>query len=218
MATHSSVLAWGIPGTGEPGGLPSMGLHRVGHDWSDLAAAAARPQKRNNNIVNIDFPVGQWLKCHTPNVGDLGSIPGQGTRSQMLQLRVHMLYLKILYAAMNNEDPTCRNACVHAKSLQSCPTLCDPVDCSLPGSSVHGILQARILEWVGSISFSTCAALLLLSCSSRVRLCATPETAAHQAPPSLGFSRQEHWSGLPFPSPMHGSEKSKWSSSVVSDS
>ena len=41
MATHSSVLAWRIPGTGEPGGLPSMGSHRVGHDWSDLAAAAA---------------------------------------------------------------------------------------------------------------------------------------------------------------------------------
>ena len=49
--------------------------------------------------------------------------------------------------------------------------------------------------------------LLLLSCFSRVRLCATPWTAAHQAPPSLGFSRQEHWSGLPFPSPMHESEK-----------
>ena len=47
---------------------------------------------------------------------------------------------------------------------------------------------------------------MLLSCFSRVRLCATPETAAHQAPPSLGFSRQEHWSGLPFPSPMHESE------------
>ena len=51
------------------------------------------------------------------------------------------------------------------------------------------------------------AVLLLLSCFSRVRLCATPQTAAHQAPPSLGFSRQEHWSGLPFPSPMHESEK-----------
>ena len=49
--------------------------------------------------------------------------------------------------------------------------------------------------------------LLLLSCFSRVRLCATPQMAAHQAPPSLGFSRQEHWSGLPFPSPMHESEK-----------
>ena len=51
--------------------------------------------------------------------------------------------------------------------------------------------------------------LLLLSRFSRVRLCATPETAAHQAPPSLGFSRQEHWSGLPFPSPMHGSESER---------
>ena len=57
----------------------------------------------------------------------------------------------------------------------------------------------------------------LLGYFSRVWLCATPETAAHQAPPSLGFSRQEHWSGLPFPSPMHESEKWKWRRSVVSD-
>ena len=60
--------------------------------------------------------------------------------------------------------------------------------------------------------------LLLLSRFSRVRLCATPQMAAHQALPSLGFSRQEHWSGLPFPSPMHASEKWKWRRSVVSDS
>ena len=60
--------------------------------------------------------------------------------------------------------------------------------------------------------------LLLLSCFSHVWLCATTETAAHQDPPSLGFSRQEHWSGLPFPSPMQESEKWKWSRSVVSDS
>ena len=57
--------------------------------------------------------------------------------------------------------------------------------------------------------------LLLLSHFSRVQLCVTPETAAHQAPPPLGFSRQEHWSGLPFPSPMHESEKWKWSGSVT---
>jgi len=60
--------------------------------------------------------------------------------------------------------------------------------------------------------------LLLLSHFSHVWPCATPETAAHQAPPSLGFPRQEHWSGLPFPSPMHESEKWQWSRSVVSDS
>ena len=60
--------------------------------------------------------------------------------------------------------------------------------------------------------------LLLLSHLSRVRLCETPLKAAHQAPPSLGFSRQEHWSGLPFPSPMHDSEKWKGSRSVMSNS
>ena len=58
--------------------------------------------------------------------------------------------------------------------------------------------------------------LLLLSRFSRVKLCATPQTAAHQAPLSLGFFQQEHWSGLPFPSPVHESEKSKWSRSVIS--
>ena len=84
-----------------------------------------------------------------------------------------------------------------AKSLQSCLTLCDPRDGSPPGSSVPGILQAIILEWV-AISFSNAC---MLSRFSRVRLCVTPEMAAHQAPPSLGSSRQEHWSGLPFPSP-----------------
>ena len=60
--------------------------------------------------------------------------------------------------------------------------------------------------------------LLLLSHFSRVRLCATPWTAAHQATPSIGFSRQEHWSGLPFPPPMHESGKWKWSRSVLSNS
>ena len=182
------------------------------------------------------------------------------------------------------------SACVHA---QSCLTLCDPMDWSLPDSSLHGILWARILEWVTMPSSTgsfrprdrTCVScgswiagrfftaeplgkpcmylsmhltllqskyiptwhqdmvpvsfhfswlklyfipfffvpdiallLLLLSRFSRVQLCATPDTAAHQAPPSLGFSRQEHWSGLPFPSPMHESEKWKWSHSVLSDS
>ena len=105
-----------------------------------------------------------------------------------------------------------------AKSLQSCPTLCDPMDCSLPGFSVHGILQARTLEWV-AISFSNAwkwkVKVKSLSC---VWLLATPWTAAYQASPSMGFSRQEHWSGLPFPSPMHESGKWKWSRSVVSDS
>ena len=93
------------------------------------------------------------------------------------------------------------SAAAAAKSLQSCPTLCDPMDCSLPGFSVHGVLQARTLEWV-AISFSNAwkwkVKVKSLSC---VRLLATPWTAAYQAPPSMGFSRQQYWSGVPLPSP-----------------
>jgi len=89
-----------------------------------------------------------------------------------------------------------------AKSLQSCPTLCDPIDGSPPGSPVPGILQARTLEWV-AISFSNAwkwkVKVKSLSC---VRLLATPWTAAYQAPPPMGFSRQEYWSGVPLPSPI----------------
>ena len=88
-----------------------------------------------------------------------------------------------------------------AKSLQSRLTLCDTIDGSPPGSPVPGILQARTLEWV-AISFSSAwkweVKVESLSC---VRLLATPWTAAYQAPLSMGFSRQEYWSGLPLPSP-----------------
>ena len=88
MATHSSVLAWRIPGMGEPGGLPSTGSHRVGHDWSDLAASSSNSSSASEREV-----------------------------------------------------------------AQSCPTLSNPMDCSPPGSSVHWIFQARVLEW-GAIAFS----------------------------------------------------------------
>ena len=82
-----------------------------------------------------------------------------------------------------------------AKSLQSCPTLCDPIDGSPPGSPVHGILQARTPEWV-AISFSNAWQWKVkVKSLGRVWLLATPWTAAHQAPPSMGFSRQEYWSG-----------------------
>ena len=84
-----------------------------------------------------------------------------------------------------------------AKSLQSCPTLCDPIGGSPPGSAVPGILQARTLEWV-AISFSNAWKWKVkVKSLSRVRLLATPWTAAYQAPPSMGFSRLEYWSGVP---------------------
>ena len=88
----------------------------------------------------------------------------------------------------------------YAKSLQSCPTLCNLRDGSPPGSPVPAILQARTLEWV-AISFSNAWKWKKkVKSLSRVRLLATPWTASHQAPPSMGFSRQVYWSGVPLPS------------------
>ena len=87
-----------------------------------------------------------------------------------------------------------------AESLQSCPTLCNPIDGSPPGSLVPGILQARTLEWV-AISFSNAwKRKVKVKSLSRVRPLATPWTAAYQVPPSMGFSRQEYWNGVPLPS------------------
>ena len=107
MATHSSTLAWRIPWTQEPGGLPSTGSHRVGHDWSDLAA-----------VVVWQIHSYYSISC------------GQDTSPSVSSCVNQM------------------GACMDVQSIQSCPTLCDPVNCSPPGSSVHGILQARILEQV----------------------------------------------------------------------
>ena len=91
-------------------------------------------------------------------------------------------------------------AAAAAKSLQSCPTLCDPIDRSPPGSPVPGILQARTLEWV-AISFSNAWKWKVkVKSLSRVGPSAIPWTAAYQAPPSMGFSRHVYWSGVPLPS------------------
>ena len=122
------------------------------------------------------------------------------------------------------------------KVAHLCPTLCNPMDCSLPGSSVHGILQARILEWTAIPFYRGCSQptdqiqvsriadgfftisanrealehwrglCRVMSCRvvkslSHVQLFVTPWTVAYQAPPSMGFSKQEYWYGFPFPSP-----------------
>ena len=119
-----------------------------------------------------------------------------------LPTKVHlvkaMVFLVVMYGC---ESWTIKKAAVAAaaKLLQSCPTLCDLIDDSPPGSSVPGILQARIR---GGLLFSSSMHTCMLSHFSCVRLCATPWTAAHQAPPSTGFSRQKYRGGLPFPSPI----------------
>ena len=104
---------------------------------------------------------------------------------------------------IKNSILSLKYAAAAAKSLQSCPTLCHPIDGSPPGSPVPGILQARTLEWV-AISFSNAWKWKVKGkLLSRVRLLVTPLTTAYQAPPSMGYSRQEYWSGVPLPSPIN---------------
>ena len=94
-------------------------------------------------------------------------------------------------------------AAAAAKSLQSCPTLCDPIDGSPPGSPVPGILQARTLEWV-AIAFSNAWKWKVkVKSLSHVWFFRTPWIASYQVPPPMGFSRQELWSGVPLPSPTN---------------
>ena len=125
---------------------------------------------------------------------------------------VHSFIQKYLFSTLYGYS-----AAAAAKSLQSCPTLCDPINSSPPGSAVPGVLQARTLEWV-AISFCNAwkwkVKVKSLSC---VRLLVTPWTAAHQAPPSMGFARQEYWSGVPLTSLMDilASDNSSESDSIL---
>ena len=117
----------------------------------------------------------------------VGKIPWRANRSCILAWRIP-----------STEEPA---AAAAAKSLQLCPTLCDPINGSPPGSPIPGILQARTLE-LFAISFSNAWKWKVkVKLLSHVRLVATPWTTAHQAPPSMRFSRQEYWSGVPSPSP-----------------
>ena len=128
--------------------------------------------------------------------------------TQVWEVMFHGIMVRITYqemgAAQHRSWPITRAAAATAaaKSLQLCLTLCDRKDGSPPGSSVHGILQARILEWVAISSSNAWKWKVKVKLLSRVRLLVTPWTAAYQAPPSMGFSRQEYWSGVPLPSPI----------------
>ena len=165
MATHSSILAWRIPWTEEPGGLQSTGWQTVGRDWATNTSLQ----------TSCFFPLQFVMLPVTPQV------------------------------PYNSHSPLSPGhlaaAAAAAKSLQSCPTLCDPIAGSPPSSPVPGILQARTLEWV-AISFSNARKWKVkVKSLSRVRPSGTPWTSAFQAPPSMGFSRREYWSGVPLPSP-----------------
>ena len=132
MATHFSILAWRIPWTEEPGELQSIGSQRVGHDWSDLACShetqglrawLERCQLRGLRKGMVSWEDKGWILGRRNNWSESNVLVG-----------VNQVKKEVLVS-------------------QLCPILCDPMDYSLPGSSVHGILQARLLEWV-AISFS----------------------------------------------------------------
>ena len=172
--------------TGKPGMLQSMGSQRVGYNWET--------NLNDPGIPLLDFYIQMKVNHY---LEDICSPPCslQHCNSQQTEMEITL--------SVHPQISGDRRCGIHsaAKSLQSCPTLCDRVDGSPPGSSVSGILQARTLEWV-AISFSNAWKWKVkVKSLSRVRLLATPWTAAHQAPPSMGFSRQEYWSGVPLPSP-----------------
>ena len=153
-------------------------------------------------VLNICFNPTQ---CHNKILVESSFL----NRDQVLNLWSGSTDSKIL--DYQRANPT---AAAAAKSLQSCLTLCNPIEGSPLGSAVLGILQARTLEWV-AISFSNAGKWKgKVKSLSRVQLLATPWTAAYQAPPSMGFSRQEYWSGLPTKhhcivlSPVHGKKQS----------
>ena len=140
------------------------------------------------------------LCFHSPVDRLLGNLQFRDiTNNAVMNILVHFSWCTWVHNFLGHIS-WCRIAAAAAKSLQSCPTLCDPIDSSPPGSPVPGILQARTLEWV-AISFSNARKWKLkVKSLSHVWLWVTPWTAAYQTAPSMGFSRQEYWSGVPLPS------------------
>ena len=143
--------------------------------------------------LSMGFPrQDYWSRLPFPTTGDLPD-PGIEPASPALAGGFFCHWA-------TREAPKYTAAAAAAKLLQSCPTLCDPIDGSPPGSPVPGIFQARTLEWV-AISFSNAWKWKVkVKLVSRDQLLATLWTTAYQAPPSMGFSRQEYWSGVPLPS------------------
>ena len=155
MATHSSVLAWRILGMGEPGGLPSMGPNRVGHDWSDLAAYLFLGSK-----ITEDGDCSHEIKRRL--------LLGRKVMTNLLLLLLLSCFSHVRLCATPRWQPTrlphpwdspgkntrvgchfllqCMKVKSESEVAQSCPTRSNPMDYSLPGSSVQGIFQARVLE------------------------------------------------------------------------
>ena len=147
----------------------------------------------------LEAPLKTWNSLSQANVQRVMALFGTGAECNLGKKPIFKG--KKLCPYLWKLDGSLCGAPAAAKSLQSRLTLCNPINGSPPGSPVPGILQARTLEWV-AISFSKAWKWKVkVKSLSHGRLLATPWTAAHQASPSMEFSRQEHWSGVPLPSP-----------------
>ena len=139
---------------------------------------------------------GCWRACHALLQGILLT---QGLNQDILCL-LHCRWILYHWATMEAQLIVCYAMLCYAKSLQSCPILCDPIEGSPQGSAIPEIFQARTLEWVAISFFYAWKWKVKVKSFSRAWLLVTPRTAAHQGPPSMGFSRQEYWSGVLLPS------------------
>ena len=175
MATHSSILAWRIPWTEEPGRVQPIGSQRVIHDWRDLAHTPVQALKHYTEIkwlilsptalmnhtdivMSEKMQIPKYILWDSYEVQEHTKLSYRNRRYQSGSIMVWKLMSVILklteYSGRLELLPIFILILVaHAKLLQLCPTLCNSVDCSPPGSSVHGLLQARIMEWV-DFSFS----------------------------------------------------------------
>ena len=183
--------------TGRPGMLQSMGSQRVKNDW---ATNASLQSQEKNHIKKSGLHL-RW-RDNTGNVHKGERTLGNHLRILHISCREYFSKLnsKIRLKCVQNVSTIEEAAAAAAKSLQSCPTLCDPREGSPPGSLVPGILQARTLEWLATSFSNAWKWKVQVKSLSHVRLLATPWTAAYQALPSMGFARQEYWSGVPLPS------------------
>ena len=186
-------MAWSRPPSGDIAGVSLLEapVPLSGRAWVPLPwrMYAVHSVTQLLCLACLCTPLLHWC------TGNTRALPSAGLCAVYLPLRQPKLHTCLHSYLLNSQ------AAAAAKLLQSCPTLCEPRDGSSPGSPVPGILQARTLEWV-AISFSNAWKWKVkVNSLSHVRLLVTPWTAAYQAPPSMRFSRQEYWSGLPLPSP-----------------
>ena len=195
-----SLLQRISPTQGSNSGLPHcrLILYHLNHLESPILAQGKQ------NLFSISLLTFQKLFIYLFLFFNWRIIALQCVDSAVQQLEsiiIIYIYIYIIYTYTHTHTHThIYAAAAPAKSLQSCPTLCNPINGSPPGSPVPGILQARTLEWV-AISFSNAWKWKVkVKSLSRVWLLATPRIVAYQASPSMGFSRQEYWSGVPLPS------------------